>query len=398
MVPSGGGRALYLARDVAQPSTMPDTRIRAIVSGALLDSSGAAEGYVALDAAGRVVERGSLGAEGRRRASIPRYRGIVLPSLVNAHTHLGDSVWLAEPPRGSLADIVAPPQGLKHRLLRETPPGAKQQGMRRSLLEMSQLGTRVTLDFREEGLEGALLFRKAARGTGVRPFILGRPTRVPPSRAELRALLPHVEGVGLSAVRDVGIEVATGVAQECHRQGKWLALHVSEEVREPLDPILALSPQLLVHMCAATPSDLDAVAQARIPVAVCARANHLFGRAPPLAAMEARGIRILLGTDNAMFQPPDLFREMAFAYLLSRGMGAPVTPRTLVEAACVTPWEVLGDPSAAQLEPGSHARALALRLPPQDPYYQVCGRASERNLLALARSPQGPDRERGGAL
>ena len=42
----------------------------------------------------------------------------ICPALFNAHTHLGDTVAMDIPLPGRLSDIVAPPDGLKHRILR----------------------------------------------------------------------------------------------------------------------------------------------------------------------------------------------------------------------------------------------------------------------------------------
>ncbi len=44
---------------------------------------------------------------------------IIAPCFVNAHTHIGDSV-IKDPPYLPLAELVQPPNGLKHRILAET--------------------------------------------------------------------------------------------------------------------------------------------------------------------------------------------------------------------------------------------------------------------------------------
>ena len=45
---------------------------------------------------------------------------VVLPAFVNAHTHVGDSIAKEAGEGLSLEELVAPPDGLKHRLLRDT--------------------------------------------------------------------------------------------------------------------------------------------------------------------------------------------------------------------------------------------------------------------------------------
>ncbi|MFT4885472.1 MAG: cytosine/adenosine deaminase-related metal-dependent hydrolase, partial [Natronomonas sp.] len=66
---------------------------------------------------------------------------IICPAFVNAHTHIGDSI-AKEAGRGlSLEELVAPPDGLKHRLLREASREEKVEAMRESLRFMEKSGT-----------------------------------------------------------------------------------------------------------------------------------------------------------------------------------------------------------------------------------------------------------------
>jgi len=238
------------------------------------------------------------------------------------------------------------------------------------------------MDFREEGVEGIRALRLAANGTGVEPFILGRPMAWN-DRNELSLVLDEGDGLGLSALKDMDYDIARRVSVETHRKGRFLALHASEDKREPIDPILDLKPSLLIHLTHATKNDLERVADAHCTVAFCPRSNALFGGYPPISTAVKLGIPFVLGTDNLMFSAPDLFREMEFAYLSSRFHGKPVSPEQLVRAAFVTPWNILNMGGHAQLTPGSPAQALVLRLPSKaDPYYQVCARGSGAHVLS----------------
>lgn len=355
------------------------------VRGVLLDADGALEGELRLDAEHRVLERGAPGTLGPIRTHERRLQGIALPCPVNGHTHLGDSVWTREPPRLPFAQVVAPPHGLKHRLLQETSAQRKREAMRRALSSMARLGIAATIDFREEGLAGVRLLRAAQRGTGVEAVIFGRALD-PLDRSEVRRLLREADGLGISALRDLPEGAASIAREEVVRAGKRLALHASEAVWEPMAPVLKLHPDLLVHLCHATSEDLDAVRESGVSVAVCPRSNALFERYPPIAALEQRRIPFLLGTDNGMFQAPDLFREMEFAYLSCRARGEPVAPRSLVEAAFITPWHFLGRPECARLGEETASPALVLALPTDDPYYQVAARGAHRHLLVPGRS------------
>jgi cytosine/adenosine deaminase-related metal-dependent hydrolase len=350
------------------------------VVGTIIDAEGAEQGYVTLDASGHVKERGKAGTLGPPKGRVEH--GIVLPRAVNGHTHLGDAVWSQEPPSISLTEIVAPPHGIKHLLLASTPLEKKIEAMRTALVEMGRAGVSLTVDFREEGVEGIRALRLAANGTGVEPFILGRPGDWK-DKGELSRVLQEADGLGLSALRDMDHEIARRASLETHREGRFLALHASEDVREPIDPILDLKPSLLVHLTHATGHDLESVADSHCAVAFCPRSNALFGGFPPISTAVKLGIPFILGTDNLMFSAPDLFREMEFAYVSSRFHGKPVSPLHLVRAAFVTPWNILNMGGHAQLIPGSPAQALVLRLPGKDdPYYQVCARGTGAHILS----------------
>jgi len=74
---------------------------------------------------------------------------IVLPAFVNAHTHIGDSIAKEAGGGLSLEELVAPPDGLKHRLLRQASTEEKIAAMHRSLEFMAEAGTAAHIEFRE---------------------------------------------------------------------------------------------------------------------------------------------------------------------------------------------------------------------------------------------------------
>lgn len=262
--------------------------------------------------------------------------GIVCPPLVNAHTHLGDAALAPLELSGTIEEVFAPPDGLKHRHLRELSRTDAIDGMASAIGTMARTGTRRFLDFREGGMDGVALLEEAvarartrgadgvdaagpdARGGAtarppVEACILGRPADLAHDPDEVDALLDRCPGLGLSALRDFPDGVAEAIADHVHARGGRLALHASEAVREPIGPVLDLGPDLLVHLCQATPDDLAAVADAGVPVAVCPRSNARFGLEAPLPGLLEAGASVHLGTDNAMFQPPDLLAEAAFS-------------------------------------------------------------------------------------
>jgi cytosine/adenosine deaminase-related metal-dependent hydrolase len=349
-----------------------------IVEGAIVDVDGSRPAYVRFRK-GRVVEVGSPGTDSRRGKE-RRIRGIVTPRPVNSHTHLGDAAASREPPKAGVSEIVGP-GGLKFRLLAALTPAEKERAMRAGLERMVQEGVGAVVDFREEGVPGVEQLRRASQGLPIEVRILGRPTRRPVEIGELSRLLRIAEGIGISSAREENSLTRTILATRAHRAGKWFALHASEEVREGPDVYLLPRPDLLVHLTKATPDDLDAVAKARIPVAVNVRSNALFGRSPDLSAFARAGIRLLIGSDNAMLNAPSVFRETEFAYLSGRLLGHPVDAEYLARAAFVEPWLWLDEPGRARVAPGMVGSPLALRLPPDDPAYQLVTRATEQLIV-----------------
>ncbi|MCI4372221.1 MAG: amidohydrolase family protein [Thermoplasmata archaeon] len=354
-----------------------------LVEGAILDRDGPRRAAVRIRQ-GRVVETGLPGVV-RRRGGERRLRGIVIPAPVNAHTHLGDSVSTREPPIGPVESLVASPNGYKFRLLADRSRAEKVRAIRHAMRRMRREGTIAVIDFREEGAPGEKLLRDAARGSGVRTLILGRPLLRPIDPTELSSVLSVGDGIGLSSARDESPETRRVVARACRRAGKWFALHASEAVRELPDSYLDPRPDLLVHLAKATPDDLRAVAARKVSVVVCPRSNALFGRQPDLAGMERAGIRMMLGTDNAMFHAPSVWRELEFAYVATRLRGRPVSTEFLARSALVEPYRWLGTPDGASISAGSPAVPLVLRLPADDPAYQVVTRTTEHLIVRPGR-------------
>jgi cytosine/adenosine deaminase-related metal-dependent hydrolase len=356
-----------------------------IVEGAILDIDGPRSAYVRFER-GRIVEVGQRGTDSTRGRG-RRIRGIVVPAPVNSHTHLGDSVSRVEPPSAPVARLVQAPDGYKFRLLARTPAPEKERAIRRALRRMQRSGVGAVIDFREEGVAGVELLRRASRGNSVRPVILGRPLARPVDPSELERLLAIADGVGLSSARDESASTRRTIAQACRTRKKRFALHASEAVREAPETYLDPRPDLLVHLAMATPDDLRAVAEERLSVAVCPRSNALFGRQPDLQTMERLGIPVLLGTDNVMFQAPSIWREIEFAYVATRLKRRPVSAGFVARCALVEPWRWLGTPEAARVAPDTDVRPLILRLPPDDPAYQVVTRTTE-HLIARPGPPR----------
>ncbi len=272
-------------------------------------------------------KRGSVGVEDGVVVSVtgqdrrdPIARGIVLPAFVNHHTHLADAV-VRQELRGTLEEIVAPPHGLKHRVLANTRESEVVDAMRGAIEDLVATGSASFWDFREGGLRGLRILLRASLGLPVVPVVYARPERLSYVRREVAALLRAADGIGISSVLDWPRDHAEKLARDCHRAGKPFAAHCSERVREDIDSVLDLKPAFLVHMLEATDADLERCVDARVPIVVCPRSNVFFGKVPDLPRLLRIGVDVRLGTDNAMVNAPSMLREMEFAYKIGRLKG-----------------------------------------------------------------------------
>jgi cytosine/adenosine deaminase-related metal-dependent hydrolase len=225
---------------------------------------------------------------------------IILPAFVNAHTHLGDSIAKEAGGDLSLEELVAPPDGLKHRLLREASRDELVEGIRRSLQFMESTGTGTCLEFREGGVEGVRMFREAAEYSDLQPLILGR---------ETIDAMQIADGFGASGANDADFETertATGEA------GKLFGIHAGEVDSSDINAALDLDPDFVVHMVHPDPVHLQRIDDSEVPIVVCPRSNIVtdVGR-PPITELAERTM-LALGTDNVMTNSPSMFREMAF--------------------------------------------------------------------------------------
>jgi len=244
--------------------------------------------------------------------------GIVLPAFVNAHTHIGDSV-LKDPEITDIASLVRPPDGLKHRVLKETSTHDLVHAMHASICDMVATGTCAFADFREGGLPGVLALMRAidaasASGCAVDAVILGRPGGGKGDDIdEIDSILELAGGIGISSTNDYEVGVAAAIAGRTRGQGGVFAIHAGEPDSTDIRDALELNPDLLIHLTHASREDLRGVAEENTPVVVCIRSN-LMTRVgiPPVKEMLAQGLLVAAGTDNVMFNSVDIFSEMRF--------------------------------------------------------------------------------------
>lgn len=237
---------------------------------------------------------------------------VILPAFVNAHTHIGDSIAKEAGEGLSLDELVAPPDGLKHRLLRSASHEEKVAAMARTLRYMESTGTGTFLEFREGGVDGVAALRDALAGEGVdfgeraiESVVFGR---------DDPDVLSVADGYGASGARDADFDA---VRSETREAGKLFGIHAGERDADDINPAMDLDPDFLVHMVHAESIHLERVEDRGTPVVVCPRSNLVTNvGVPPIRELTER-TTVALGTDNVMTDSPSMFREMEFAAKLS---------------------------------------------------------------------------------
>ncbi len=301
------------------------------------------EGYILQYDEGWKFIKGSIGFENgvikkilNKSPSGPVAKGVIIPKLVNAHTHIGDSV--IKNVSGGLEELVAPPDGLKFRVLSKTSDKEIVNAMKKTIDDMFHSGVSVFCDFREFGIKGINQLNSALKNKKIKCVKMGRPEKIEYHKDEVDKLLEKVDGIGISSVSDWDYYELKKLARHAKRKNKLFALHASERTREDIGKILDLKPDFLVHMTKASESDLEIVADSNTPVVVCPRSNIFFGSIPNIPLMIKKGLKLLLGSDNAMINNQDMFTEMEFAYKISRLYGE-VDSKNILDMVTLNSWK-----------------------------------------------------------
>ena len=249
-----------------------------------------------------VIENGSIKEINPARGDVSGY---ILPAFFNAHTHIGDTVALDMPVDRPLAELVAPPNGLKHQILQETPKPILLSGMKATLSFMKQSGTLGFADFREGGKEGVLAL-SSVLDSAMQACIFGR---------EGGELLQESFGFGLSSAH--GIKSEENAVAAARKAGKCIAVHAGEAKHDDIEAAFTLEPDVIIHATYFNDADIRRAADEDIMITICPRSNWILGGTsssarPPVRKLLDAGVRVSLGTDNAMFVSSDMFAECSF--------------------------------------------------------------------------------------
>jgi cytosine/adenosine deaminase-related metal-dependent hydrolase len=246
---------------------------------------------------------------------------LMIPGLINSHVHIGDSFAKELGFNRELNEIVAPPFGLKHKLLRQTSEEIITIGIKKAILEMLSNGITCFIDFREGGVEGINLLRKSLEYEPINGLIYGRFV----DESEIEAIFELADGVGLASYDWITMNNKNYVTKSKLISKKLIACHYAEKNRDPdllntlLDDGLV---DIIIHGTKLIKKDLIRIHEEQKSLVLCPRCNGYFGVGfPPITEIIELQIPISLGTDNIMANNSDLFEEMRYLYRIQRVLG-----------------------------------------------------------------------------
>lgn len=351
---------------------------------------------VVINDEGRIIKLSSYHEEGE---IIDATNCIVMPAFLNAHIHIGDSIVKDVGDGLSIKELVEPPNGLKHQRLKEANNTEIIEAMHESAKEMLYSGISTFIDFREGGIEGIKLLKEAIYDLPINACILGRsdayynPNTTPSEARQItRELLQYCDGIGLSGVQDVDSEIMLQIAEVCNDEDKIAMVHVAEyyELQEQsvqltnqteVERALRAGFTNLVHVTSPIMQDFDLLSTTSPCIISCPRSNGMLSVGiPPISAYVEEKIDVALGTDNVMFNQPDMFREMEYALKSVRGSYKnKITAHDILKMATINGFKILG--KDISIQEGNISDILVIRQKSEDPYLSVVNRSSPEDII-----------------
>jgi 5-methylthioadenosine/S-adenosylhomocysteine deaminase len=325
--------------------------------------------------------------------------GILVPGLVNTHTHLELSGLRDRVATVDFADWIRGVRALKQ----STDAAAYREAAQQGLRETWRYGATTVADTGTSGATVYALSESGGRGIYYHEAIAPEPGRAGEAMAALEDAVRRLQeaatdgitiGVSPHAPYTVSPPLYRDVVVWARREGLRLAAHVAESRAETelltagrgpfagmwrrrgivlpdvsrsavafLDRLGVFAPDLLaIHLVEADERDLRLLAERGVAVASCPRSNERHGHgSPPLGRMLELGLRVGLGTDSlASVESLDMVAEARAAM-----RAAPIGPERAVRLITVDAACALGcEDSIGTLEPGKWGDMCVIEGPP----------------------------------
>lgn len=335
---------------------------------------------------------------------------LIMPGLINAHTHIADSIGKDIADGYRLDARVHPVFGAKKEILQKSRPEHLKAFIRNSAVSMMKKGIVAFADFREDGPEGIKLLREAIAGLPIKCVALGRTNYYnnPSDAADLpieaieqvRHVVKISDGLGISGANE-NSDTAL-VRYRRLSENKLVAIHAAESKetvafskkhtgRSEVDRIMEhLKPDFVVHMTNASENEISLVAKNRTGIVVCPRANGVLGAGiPKVAQMLRQGCLIAIGTDNIMLNSPDILRELDYIWKASRAIeDVMIQPRLLLKMVTINAAQILRLNSGC-IEAGRAADLIFIDkkhvdlYPMHDPFASVVHRLNQSSIKGI---------------
>lgn len=341
---------------------------------------------------------------------------LMIPGLINAHTHIGDSIAKDVASDRGLEERVHPVSGIKRSVLNESVKEHLAAYMKSSVLSMLKHGVTTFADFREGGIDGINLLKESVGEMEIRCVGLGRveyyfdaesvqrndelPNNV---LRDAELVITACNGFGISGANEYSDNALRYFRKTAREHGKLLAIHAAETVdaynyslkhfgKSEISRIVEhLLPDFVVHMTNATDVDMQTLAERNIGVIICPRANGVLGAGiPKVANMVKHGCKVAIGTDNVMLNSPDLFRELDYLWKVCRALENNfLSARELVKMVTVNAANILRLDKLGFIEENMFADAVFIDThsidldPMHDPYAAIVHRVDPSSIEAV---------------
>jgi len=337
---------------------------------------------------GRVLSVERLAESGRSGAMEDHGAGVIMPALVNAHTHLTLSALAGKVPYGNgFLGWIQSLMAARRVLYRDDAVKAAEA----AVFRMAASGVGLVGEFGPY-LPVAGIMADAGLGGAVWLEFFGNRKRLP-------ALPEAVGDITFSyaghAPNTVNPDLLRHIKQRDAEEGLLYCLHLAESIEEtvfletgkgawadflrglgmdfsgwkcwgkrPVELAAELGlldeATLAVHLLQVTREDMATLAESRVNICLCPRSNaNLHGRLPDIEGFLSAGMAPALGTDSlASCDSLSIFDEMHFVAERFTGL----RPDQILAMGTINGARALGRQDLGRIEPGAAARLIYVEL------------------------------------